>query len=41
VTAFAGSEHRLRDLQADYDMYVAKPIEPQEWNNGWLGMTNT
>jgi CheY-like chemotaxis protein len=30
VTAFAGSEDRLRALQAGYNMHVAKPIEPQE-----------
>jgi CheY-like chemotaxis protein len=30
VTAFAGSENRVRALQADYNMHVAKPIEPQE-----------
>jgi CheY-like chemotaxis protein len=30
VTAFAGSEDRVRALQAGYNMHVAKPIEPQE-----------
>jgi signal transduction histidine kinase/CheY-like chemotaxis protein len=30
VTAFAGSEDRLRALQAGYNVHVAKPIEPQE-----------
>ena len=30
MTAFADAEDLLRALQAAYNMYVAKPIEPQE-----------
>jgi CheY-like chemotaxis protein len=30
VTAFAGSEDRVRAIQAGYNMHLAKPTEPQE-----------
>ena len=30
VTAFAGSEDRMRALQAGFNMYLVKPLEPQE-----------
>jgi len=30
VTAFAGSEDRMRALQAGFNMYLVKPLDPQE-----------
>lgn len=30
ATAFAGSEDRMRALQAGFNMYLVKPVEPQE-----------